>query len=188
MENDNRQIIEAIRNDDERIFEQIFRKYYNKLFNYARHYVIDQEIAREIVQDTFMKLWENRSSLDSNSNLNSLLYRIIHNNSLNYLKHLHIQKKYSESVRKNLITYQLNYIALKDETSEQILYNELQNKVNKAIEQLPPKCKEIFLLSRTKEYKYKEIAYQLNISVKTVENHIAEALRRIRIYLHEYLA
>ena len=188
MEKDNKQIIEAIIKGDEQAFEQVFRQYYNRLFNYACHYIIDREIARDMVQESFMSLWENRSGLDSNSSLISLLFRITHNNSLNYLKHLNIHKKYSESVRKNLTIYRLNYAALKDETSEQILYLELQEKVNKAIEQLPPKCKEIFVLSRSREFKHKEIAKQLNISVKTVENHITEALRRIRIFLHEEFA
>lgn len=188
MDDHNLHTIDAIIKGNERAFELVFRNYYNKLFNYARHYVIDREIAHEMVQETFMKLWENRSGLDPDSNLTSLLYRITRNNSLNYLKHLCIQKKYAESVRKNLIAYQLNYEALKDETSEQIIYSELQDKVNKAIEQLPPKCREIFVLSRSREFKYKEIANQLNISLKTVENQIAEALRRIRVYLHEYLA
>lgn len=188
MENKNGQIIEAIRNGNERAFEEVFQKHYNKLFNYACHYLIDQEIARDIIQETFMRLWENRANLHSSSNLNALLFKITHNNCLNYLKHLTIQKKHSDSVRKNLIAYRLNYAALKDETSEQIIYNELQDKVDKAIQQLPPKCKEIFVLSRTREYKHKEIAQQLNISVKTVENHIAEALRRIRVCLHEEIA
>lgn len=188
MEKDNKKIIEAIIKGDERVFEQVFREYFIRLFNYACQYIIDREIARDMVQETFMKLWENRTGLDPEGSLISMLFRITHNNSLNYLKHLNVHKKYSESVRKNLMNYRLNYAALKDETSEMIIYRELQEKVNKAIEQLPPKCKEIFVLSRSKELKHKEIAKQLNISVKTVENQITEALRRIRLYLHKEFA
>lgn len=180
--------IDALRRGSESAFTQIFHDYYNNLYNYALHYVIDREIAREMVQETFLRLWENRSRLKKKTNLTSLLYTITRNNSLNYLKHLLIENKYSEFARKNFLTYQLNYIALKDETSEQIIYNELQETVQKAINQLPPKCKEIFILSRLKELKHKEIASRLNISPKTVENQISEALRRIRISLIEFSA
>ena len=187
MENSEKHIVEAIRTGNEYAFERVFHDYYNKLYNYALHYVIEREIAREMVQETFIRLWVNRSGLNKNTRLLPLLYTITRNNSLNYLKHVLIQKKYSESIRKNLATYRLNYAALKDVTSEQIIYNELEEKVNEAIDQLPPKCKEIFRLSRSQELKHKEIASRLNISLKTVENQISEALRRIRLQLQEFI-
>jgi RNA polymerase sigma-70 factor (ECF subfamily) len=184
----NKHLVEAIRRGDEDAFETVFHEYYNPLFNFACHYVIEKEVAREMVQDTFMILWENRSCLKQDTKLKSWLYTITRNNSLNYLKHLLVQKKHSETVRKRLVSYQLNYAALKDETSEQILFSELNKGVSQAIEKLPPKCREIFVLSRSGGLKHKEIANQLNISLKTVENQISEALSRIRTYLHEYLA
>jgi len=181
------QFIKAVRDGDEKAFRKVFHDYYNRLYNYALHYVIDQEIAREIVQDSFMKLWETRSRLKYNSNLGAFLFTLTRNGCLNYLKHLLIQRKHTEKVRKDWHDYQLNYIALSDETSEKIIFDELHEKVQRAIDRLPPKCREIFVMSRTRELKHKEIANLLNISHKTVENQISEALRRIRLQLQDYM-
>lgn len=187
MERCNPEIVKGLQRGDEKSFEQIFHRYFELLFNYAKSYVIDKEIARELVQETFLKLWEIKTQLKTNTNIQALLFTITHNNSLNYIKRLLAKKKYIEYNKKIHYEVQLNYFALNDTTSEKIIFDELNEKIEIAINNLPPKCKEAFELSRFKELKYKEIAESMNISVKTVENHISEALKRIQQQIQEYL-
>jgi RNA polymerase sigma-70 factor (ECF subfamily) len=187
MENCNPEILKGLQEGDEKSFETIFHTYYAMLFNYAKSYVIDKEIARELTQEALLKLWEIKAQLKTNSNIPALLLKITHNNSLNYLNRNLAKQRYIEHNLKRHYVYQLNCIALNETNSEKIIFDELNEKINKAIMSLPPKCREVFELSRFKELKYKEIAESLNISVKTVENHISEALKRILEQIQEYI-
>ena len=119
--------------------------------------------------------------------ISALLFTITRNNSLNYLKQLNVRKKYNGVIQNKLQQNQLNYLALKDEISDKVIYYELEEKIEKSIESLPAKCKEIFILSRIEGLKHKEIAQSLNIAIKTVENQIREALKRIRKDLESFL-
>ncbi len=161
-------------------FEQLFNTYYQKIYNYANEFVADYDIAREISQETFVKLWENKEALNDNTNISAYLYTIARNISLNFLKQKTMQLKHKENIKDLQLINQLNYLVLKDEISEKIIYKELEDKINLSIDKLPEKCKEVFRLSRMNGLKHKEIAKILNIAVKTVENHIKEALKKIR--------
>ena len=112
---------------------------------------------------------------------------MLRNNSLNYLKRVNARKRFYRYNQKTFYELQLNYLALKDETSNQLLFKELQQRIEQAIDKLPHRCKEIFLLSRYEGLKYKEIADKLKISNKTVENQIVEALKRIRKAIQDYI-
>ncbi len=176
-----------LKKGDQKTFEKIFNEYYKKLLLYAKEYVVDLEIAREFVQEAFLKLWEIKKSLLENTNLEALLFTIIRNDCLNYLKRITVKKRYNEFTQKTFNELQLNYIALKDSTSELLFLDELQKKIDDAIAELPVKCKEIFEMSRFDGMKYKEIAEKLSISSKTVENQISEALKRIRQKIENYI-
>ncbi|MBN2213456.1 MAG: RNA polymerase sigma-70 factor [Bacteroidales bacterium] len=169
-----------IKKGDQKAFESVFNAYYRKLLFYAKEYVCDLEIAREFVQEAFLKLWEIRKNLNDHTNLEALLFTILRNDCLNYLKRIAAQKRYTEFAQKVVYELQLNYLALKDSTSEVLQLEELQKVIDDAIAELPPKCREIFIMSRYNGMKYKEIADKLGISYKTVENQISEALKRIR--------
>lgn len=181
------QLIKSLKSGDKKSFEKIYTILYFRLVNFAREYVIDTEIAREIVQDSFLALWESKTKLKDKTNISSLLFTITRNNALNYLKHLLAERKFNEYTKHTHEQYQLNYIALRDESSEHIIYKELRDRIQSAIEQLPPKCKQIFEMSRMEDLKHKEIASLLNISIKTVDNQISEALKRIRFQISEHV-
>jgi len=180
-------ITEGLSRGDEKAFEELFHLCYDKLFHFTKAYVIDRETAREIVQEAFIKLWEIHTRLKPGSNPEAFLFTVVRNNSLNYLKHCIIERKYSQSTRQQMEFFQLNYAALKNDTIEILYFAEIQEILNKAIENLPPKCREVFELSRRYEMKNKEIAEKLNISIKTVENQITEALKRLRATVKKYL-
>lgn len=172
--------IEAIRQGNERVFEQIFRKHYASLCHYARSILKDPDDAEEIVQNVFCTWWEKRVFIDINISLKSYLYRAVHNHALNRIKHLKVQDTYRQHNAEVLEQTEVT-------ATDTLQHNELQQQLGKAIDRLPEQCRLIFRLSRFEELKYAEIAEQLGISVKTVENQIGKALKILRTQLADFL-
>lgn len=170
----------AIREGDETAFEMIFRSHYQVLCNYAYSFVQDKDEAEEIVQETFLNIWEKRADIHIELSLKSYLYRAVRNSCLNAIKHENIKKKHAmESKAASDISH--------DTVSQAIVSSELDQRIGEALLALPPQCRLIFQLSRFEELKYAEIATQLNISIKTVENQMGKALKIMRDQLKEYL-
>jgi RNA polymerase sigma-70 factor (family 1) len=174
------EIVGAIKQGNERIFEETFRKYYQSLCNYANSILKEMDESEEIVQNLFLSIWEKRSDLEITISLKSYLYRAVHNHCLNRIKHLKIREEYQQ--------YATNfYDASYESVSQTVMKNELEQKIEEAIKKLPEQCRLIFRMSRFEELKYNEIAEQLELSPKTVENQIGKALKFLRIELAEYL-
>lgn len=182
-----KKLVAEIKRGSNKAFENLFEELYEPLFHFAREYVIDIEVARNMVQDSFLVLLEKRKKLLDDSNLKSFLYKITRNNCINYLNRLKYEEKYRRSVAKDYNDLQINYYALKKLNFDQFDYLELKEIIEQAIEQLPPQCKTVFNLSRFRELKNKEIAEELKISIKTVETHMSKALRVLRVALKEYI-
>ena len=174
------ELAEALQKGDEVVFERIFKDYYERLCNYANTIMNDMDESEEMVQSTFLTLWEKRESIDIHTSVKSYLYQAVHNQSLNRIKHYQVRKAHSEHLK-----YQSD--VLTDDSSQQILGDELEQQINAAIESLPPQCQTVFKLSRFENLTYAEISEQLNISVKTIENHMGKALRILRERLKDYL-
>jgi RNA polymerase sigma-70 factor, ECF subfamily len=170
-----------IRIGDEQALELLFRKYYSRLCSYANKYVNDPEEAREIVQEVFIKIWERREDIDPEESLGPYLFRITCNNSINRLRHRKVVGKYAE-------IYKLVYVDNAEiSPHESLIASELTQNISKALKKIPPRCRQIFNLSRVDGLKYSEIAYTLNISVKTVEAQMSKALNILRLELRDYL-
>jgi RNA polymerase sigma-70 factor (family 1) len=174
------EIVGAIKQGNERIFEETFRKYYQSLCNYANSILKEMDESEEIVQNLFLSIWEKRSDLEITISLKSYLYRAVHNHCLNRIKHLKIREEYQQYATS---FYDASY----ESVSQTIMKNELEQKIEEAIKKLPEQCRLIFRMSRFEELKYNEIAEQLELSPKTVENQIGKALKFLRIELAEYL-
>jgi RNA polymerase sigma-70 factor, ECF subfamily len=173
-------ILLAIRQGNERVFETVFRKHYQALCNYACGILKDMDDAEEVVQSIFMKFWEQREGIEINVSLKSYLYRAVHNTCLNRLKHLKIQEVHKQYVGN---FYEENH----DSATEIMDKVELENRIADALEKLPEQCRLIFKMSRFEELKYQEIADKLGLSIKTIENQIGKALRIMRVELADYL-
>ncbi len=182
-----RKIKSSIRKGDKTAFRQVYRKYYPGLCVIAHRYVRDPGIAEEIVQDAFMKLWEGRKKIEINGELHNYLYSAVRNGSVNYIRRLLIERKYSES-RTGQIRDTLNSLNISQEDGSSILIaNELEKKITEAVASLPDKCREIFLLKRNEGLKYSQIAEKLKISPNTVQRQISIALEKLREELAPYL-
>lgn len=180
MELTEKEVLETIQAGNESAFEMIFRTYYQPLCRYAYSFLDDKEEAEEVVQSAFITVWEKRKSIDIQISLKSYLYRMVRNACLNVIKHEKIKQQH---VAHELAVTDASY----ESVSEKVNATELESKITEAMKALPEQCRIVFQLSRFEELKYQEIADQLQISVKTVENHMGKALKIMREKLKEYL-
>jgi len=170
--------VEAIVQRDKRQFEILYKKYYQQLFALAYRYVKQQEIAEEIVHDVFITIWNKADQLNIQYSIRSYLFRSIVNSSLNHLK------KEKMDTEKRMVYLSAQDTLLADESfneSEQALLNGLEE----ALASLPAKCREVMYLSRFGKLKQSEIAAQMDISVKTVKNHLTYGFNKIREHLNK---
>ncbi|MBR8534687.1 RNA polymerase sigma-70 factor [Carboxylicivirga sediminis] len=174
-------ILQAIKNGEVTIYKELFSKYSKSLFYYACKF-IDEDEARDIVQDVFMAIWTQRSSLEINTSLNSYLFGITRNKCLK-----HLQRKERTTDSDQLSIKEVQHYEMQNDAISSLIEKELNDKYEAALQQLPPKCLEVFLMSRRMDLKNKEIAAQLDISEKAVEKHISKALRHLRKELKDYL-
>jgi len=161
-------------------FDQIYVIYFSRMRRFAKEYVIFEEDAENIVQDVFLLLWEKKEVLDIKVSLASYLFTLVKNKCIDHLRYRITDEEYKKELSAKLYSLdQLNYNGSSEEDIDKIL--------KLALEKLPEKCREIFIKSRMEGKKYREIATELNISVNTVENQMAIALKKLRIELKEYL-
>ncbi|TDO19600.1 RNA polymerase sigma-70 factor [Pedobacter duraquae] len=160
-------------------FEEVYLEHYAALHRYAYAILYEDDMADELVQQVFVKILEKKQSFQIHVSVKAYLYRSVHNECLNYLKHEKVKKGYQEhSVGKKQYA---------ESASKNLQYKELEQQLSKSINALPEQCRTIFQLSRFEELKYAEIALQLGLSVKTIENQISKALKRLRNDLADYL-
>lgn len=152
-------------------FTEFYTLFFPRLLLTAHKYVKDTTVAEEIVQNVFLKIWENAESLEEIQNLKPYLYKSVINLSINYLNRQRTIEHHHHQLASDLTEA---YVIDLDEENELVVL------LNQEIEKLPPQCRKIFRLNRFERLKYKEIAVMLEISEKTVENHIAYALKILR--------
>lgn len=171
-------------------FSELYLIYYPKLVRFAKEFVMSEEEAENITQDVFTDLWEKRESMNHIENMNAYLFRLVRNKCLDYLKHKVFEQKYVENVKAsfeielNLKLQSLDRFDVYD-ISER---NQMENLIRDAINSLPKRCRDIFLLSRMEGLKYREISERLGISVNTVECQMGIALKKLRAKLNVILA
>jgi RNA polymerase sigma-70 factor (ECF subfamily) len=165
--------------NDNAAFERLFKQYYAQLVVYACKYVSDIDIAREIVQDFFVRLFEKRQALSIDISVKSYLYRSVYNCCINYINQRNIQDKHLKNIDL-------------DRNDEENLENEintleLQQRIHEIINNLPARCQIIFRMNRLEGLRNEEIAEKLQLSKRTVETQISKALKILRRKLADYM-
>lgn len=173
----------AIKNRES--FREIFQEYYQPLCHLGQYYLDDADEAKGIVQEAFVKVWELRNELDSNSNIRNFLFTLVKNNCLNLLKRRQILLKHHETIKGIELQYQ--YESLNRMGEDYLELEELKAKIDCAIRNLPEHCRVVFEMSRFEELKNREIAERLGVTQKTVEAHLTKALKLLRKDLKDYL-
>lgn len=169
-------------------FSKIYLVYFPKLVRFAREYVVSTEDAENIVQDIFMYLWEHRDMLESLANLNAFLFTLVKNRCIDFYRHktlINSKQESLDNLKDRELKLKMEALIQFDETI--FTEKEIEDLLAKAIEHLPEKCRQVFILSRMEGLKHEEIAIQLEISVHTVQNHIVTALRKLKVELKDYL-
>jgi RNA polymerase sigma-70 factor, ECF subfamily len=175
------QIISGLKNGDPSIFKLFFHSYYNPLCSYALTFLKYTDVAEEVVQEMFIKIWESRHELNISSSLRSYLYRSVHNSCINYLKHMEVKNKQSREITEDIQYHSvLANLNSSGSSLDKIVSDELEAHLNKVINDLPNECRRIFLLKRQKQLTYPEIAAHLNISVNTVKTQLLRAFEKLR--------
>jgi RNA polymerase sigma-70 factor (ECF subfamily) len=172
------EIAGRIRKGDKEQFESLFRSSYVSLVKYAKTLIKDQETAEEIVQDLFVRLWQNKERLKIESSLNGYLFRAVHNKCLHYIDHRKVVERHAEEIASSQSD-------ATEDPSEILHYKDLQARIARVLERLPERCGKIFCMSRFEGMKYSEIAEKLSVSVKTVEASMGRALKEFRKELTE---
>jgi len=172
-------LIRKLRSGDEEAFSELYHRFAERIFYFSLRYVRTKEDAEGITQDVFLKIWENRQTLNPDLSLNAYIFTIAKNTLFNKNRKKIHEQAYLDYLKRHLDT---SY----DKTENDILLNEVKNCIDQAMDQLPQKRRKIFHLSRFECLSYLEISLRLNISEKTVEAQIRLALKTVRAYLERY--
>lgn len=185
---DDKKLLEEFRKENLEAFELFFRTNQPQLVSFANRFLDDWETARDIVQEIFLHLWENKEKLDITVSLRSYLYSAVKNQCVNTIKHKVVEQKYSSSVAAQFKEMEINYYQATEESFQKMSATELANKIEQSISTLPEQCRLTFELSRNKGMKSADIAKKMDVSVRTVETQIYRALKVLKESLKDYLS
>jgi len=169
-------LLTLLRQGDKEAYTVIYDRYKNLLYNHAYRKLGDPEEVKDVLQELFTNLWNKRADIPVAANLSGYLYAGIRNRVLNLLSHKEVENKYLTSIQR--VTPEEDY-----STDLAIREKEMADLIQKEIDQLPPKMREVFLLSRKENLSHQEIAGQLSISEQTVAKQVTNALRILRVRL-----
>ncbi len=172
-------LVALIRAGDIEAFEKVFHSFADRLYYFAYRYLRNQCDAEELVQDVFVKLWENRKNLDEKLSFSGYLFTIARNTIFNQSRKKVNERAYFDYV-KTFIT------SSSSKTEEDLIYADVKAIVDKVVEELPPQRKRIYKMSREKGLTYREIANEINLSERTVEAHLRLALKTLSKVLDDH--
>lgn len=164
-------LFRQVKKKNKKAFDTLFRKYYARLVRFGVGYVHDHDAAEEIVQELFVKIWNDGSQIEIESSFSAYMYRSVRNLCLNNLKHEEVKEKYRQEQK---------LVGDQNVGSENVNIEVFKESLNNAVIKLPDKCREIFVMAKFEGLSYDEIAAYLEVSAKTVENQMGIALKKLR--------
>ena len=174
------EFLQLLSANDEKAIEWLFNKHYADLCKRSYKILSDEHIVEDLVQEVFYEIWKKRAKIKINTSIQAYLRRAARNKTLNYIRDQKIDFR-SAPPKEDLKSTNIPVI-------QTLMADDLQIEIDQAIDSLPEKCRLVFVLSRFEELTYQEIADQLGISIKTVENQISKALKSLRSALSPYLS
>ncbi len=176
-------LVNKIKEGDIKTFEYVFRFYYSQLKMYALGITGREDIAEEIIQDIFYRIWKERTNLQIMRSFKSYLYTAVRNQALQYIEHRSVRERHKQKV---LADNEKGLGITQTDPEEQLLHRELEQIINRTLARLPDRRRQIFNLHRFEGKKYKEIAGELSLSVKTVEAEMTKAYQELKKEIEEY--
>ena len=173
------ELMKEIKADNMFAFDVLYKKYCKRVYRFGYSILKSQEESENLMQDVFLNLWENRDKVEKDSSIKSYVFTITYNSAISIIRKKARESDFVEYVK---TLQEIN----EDPVNMELEYNELVNKLDEIIRELPQRQKEVYLLQKVEGLKYSEIAERLNISVNTIENHMSRALKTIREKLGNY--
>lgn len=174
-----RSLILRLIEGDEDAFCELYATYKNRLIYFAMRFLKSREYAEDVFQDAFTVVWQSRRFINPDASFSSYLYTIMRNRILNQLRNAANEEKLKESILSQALDYT-------EDNKREVMLNDLKSLISHALQQLTPRQREIFEMSREAQLSHKEIADKLGISINTVQEHISTSLKLIRTYLIKY--
>lgn len=179
---DHSNLLSLLNSGDQRAFEAIYDCFADRLYQYAYSRIRVKETSEEIVQEIFVSLWVRRGSLEITASLDSYLFGAAKHKILSHIRSERVRKKYAAELARFAAERM-------DNSSEELLeLKDLEQTIKERISELPEKCQAVFRMSRMEHEPIQRIAERMNISSRTVENYISQALKHLRVSLGEFLA
>lgn len=172
-------LFQRFKEGNAKALEELFHRTFPRLFNFASKITKEDQVAEDILQEVFIKVWEKKSEIKS-VNIEAYLFRLVRNKCLDYIKFVKVVNERDielESVQKIEELYRIDFI--RDEPYL-LIQEELKIEIERTIDSLPPRCKEVFILSKIEGLKNREIAQKLHINIKNVERHLARASKAFK--------
>ena len=174
---EDRELLTLLRRGEISAFVDIYTTYYDALLNYADRLLNDMEAARDVVQQVYYKMWENRDTLNISLSVKAYLFKSVYHGSLNTLAH---QKNIQKYEQEQMTDFYFSTVIQSPEAEEALWKSDIEQAIQEAIATLPEKCREVFVLSKIEGLKNREIAEKLNISVNTVKTQKRKAYAFLR--------
>jgi RNA polymerase sigma-70 factor (ECF subfamily) len=178
--------LHRFKNGDELAFEKIFKANHSLIVGFCNQFIAEQDKAKSLAQEVFLNLWLNREKIKTINGIKSFLYTFAKSSCLNYLRHRKVVSKYKDLHLQDM-EEGLNREVLESFDFNSLEFSELEGMIQQAIDNLPEKCRQVFIMSRFDGKMNKEISEELNISVKAVEANITRALKALKSKLSDYL-
>jgi len=186
MKNEEESLFQSIRKGDIKAFEHFYMIYQPRLFAYGMGILKDEENVRDLVQETFITFWENRTHIVTDYSVTAYLFKIFQSKCIKQIRLTAIRTNFSNLSELKLQEIELSYYDPDENILGSIFMHDVETLYANAIKKLPEQCREIFVMSRQSHLKNAEIASKLGLSVRTVENHIYKAIRIIREEMKDY--
>jgi RNA polymerase sigma-70 factor, ECF subfamily len=189
MDQIEQEILKGIQSGDQKSFGYLIQLYFNQITLYAQSIVQNNELAKEIVQDVFLKIWDMRNTLEIKSSLKAYIYQITHNLCIDYLRKDILANKKLSVVSYDDLEMRLSVFELEDRDSffDKLFSAQMEDAINNAIEELPQQCREVFMLSRYEHLSYPQISRRLNISLSTTKTQMVRAMHKLKDSLKDFL-
>lgn len=183
-----KELLEKIRNNNTKAFDVVFNNYYIALCTFANDLLKRADLAEEVVQDVFIKFWNNRSVININTSLKAYLYKMVQNHCINYIRDNNTSKIRKEiSIDDAVQQVEILKLSDSDLVFDKLWTSEVEIELSKAIDSLPDQCREIFCMARYDAFSYSEIAQKLNISVSTVKTQMSRAVEKLEVVVKKYI-
>ncbi|MDR0431141.1 MAG: RNA polymerase sigma-70 factor [Tannerellaceae bacterium] len=169
------------------VFSEMYVRYYPKLLRFSKFYVLSEEDSENIIQDIFTEMWTQMELLKGIRNMDAYLFALVKNRCIDYLRNqvaIYEKKRNLQDVTGKELEFKLYSL---QQVDEMLFVDDVEKLLQSAINKLPKRCREVFLLSRSEGLKNREISERLQISVSTVENQMTIAIRKLKSELKDYL-